>query len=146
MLTLVLCELCYCKFVLFELSFNGQVNNITVMSNHPLSERRKGQDFTGICGLNHHTLGKVFECRQSVLLMLHVFHNSWMVYRKNPKNSDTQNIAVVILKFEQLSLTIEKYVKKIEDETAKSVDLDQTAPRRSILIWVYTVSLDLSVP
>ena len=78
--------------------------------------------------------------------MLHVFHNSWMVYRKNPKNSDTQNIAVVILKFEQLSLTIEKYVKKIEDETAKSVDLDQTAPRRSILIWVYTVSLDLSVP
>ena len=34
------------------------------------------------------------------------------IYRKNPKNSDTENIVVVILKFEQRGFTIEKCVQK----------------------------------
>ena len=33
-------------------------------------------------------------------------------YRKNHKNSDTENLVVIILKFER-GLTIEKYVQKI---------------------------------
>ena len=42
-------------------------------------------------------------------------------YRKNPKNLDTQKIAVIILKFEQLV----KCIKKDADRMANSVDLDQ---------------------
>ena len=34
-------------------------------------------------------------------------------YRKNPKNSDTENIVVIILKFEQRDFTIEKRVQKM---------------------------------
>ena len=37
-------------------------------------------------------------------------------YRKNPKNSDTRNIAVVILKIEQCKFTIEKCVQIIQTE------------------------------
>ena len=34
-------------------------------------------------------------------------------YRKNPKNSDTENIVVIILKFEQRGFTIAKCVQKM---------------------------------
>ena len=33
------------------------------------------------------------------------------IHRKNPKNSDTENIVVIILKFEQRGFTIEKCVQ-----------------------------------
>ena len=35
------------------------------------------------------------------------------VYRQNPKNSDTENIVVIILKFEQRGFIIEKCVQKM---------------------------------
>ena len=40
------------------------------------------------------------------------FHAVWK-YHKNPKNSDTENIVVIILKFEQGGFTIEKCVQKM---------------------------------
>ena len=36
-----------------------------------------------------------------------------LYYRKNPKNSDNENIVVIILKFEQCGFTIEKCVQKM---------------------------------
>ena len=51
-----------------------------------------------------------------------------MKYRKIPKYSDTQNIAVIILKFEQCGSTIELGSQKDADRMANSVDSDQTAP------------------
>ena len=36
-----------------------------------------------------------------------------IIYHKNPKNWDTKNIVVIILKFEQRGYTIEKGVQKI---------------------------------
>ena len=39
-----------------------------------------------------------------------------VIYRKIPKYSDTQNIAVIILKFEQCGSTIELRVQKMKTE------------------------------
>ena len=49
-------------------------------------------------------------------------------HRKSPKYSDTQNIAVIILKFEQCGSTTKLGVQKNADRMANSVDPDQTAP------------------
>ena len=39
-----------------------------------------------------------------------------MIYHEIPKNSDTQKIAVIILKFEQCDSTIESCVQKMQTE------------------------------
>ena len=48
------------------------------------------------------------------------------IYRKSPKFSDTENFAVITLKFEQIGLT--EMSPKIVDGMANSEDPDQTAP------------------
>ena len=51
------------------------------------------------------------------------------MYRKNPKNSDTQKIAVIILKLEQIRTFDYRWIgPKDVDRIANSVDPDQTAP------------------
>ena len=42
--------------------------------------------------------------------------------RSYHKNSDTENIVLIILKFEQRGFTIEKSFQKMEDKIAHSVD------------------------
>ena len=66
-------------------------------------------------------------------------------YRKNPKNSDTQKIAVIILKFEQLSFTIKKYFQKWQMEWQTVLTLIRLLLLKQGLIWVYTVRLNLPV-
>ena len=61
-------------------------------------------------------------------------------YRKNPKISDTLKFAVITLNFEQDGFTKELCSQKMQRE----LQTVQTQIRL-LLIWVYTVCLDLSV-
>ena len=54
---------------------------------------------------------------------------TYLLYPKTPKHSDTRNIAVVILKFEQCGFTIIIVMcPEDADEMANSVDPEQNAP------------------
>ena len=52
----------------------------------------------------------IFTIFHTVILLILVTDKP---YHKNPKNSDTENIIVIILKFEQCGFTIEKCVQKM---------------------------------
>ena len=61
-----------------------------------------------------------------------------MIYHKFPKYSDTQQITVITLKFEQGGFTLEQCVKKDAEGIANSVDPDPTAHVGG-LILLYTL-------
>ena len=59
-----------------------------------------------------------------------------LAYHKLPKYSDTQIIAIIILKFEQCGSSIYRVMSlKNADGMANSVDPDQTAPLELEAVW-----------
>ena len=137
---------------LVVLRLNVPVNNIlSVVSSifYRICTTRRGARALWVAGVAYTGLVFLWEVIQFRLnnfkiLKAEIVSFNWKVYRKNPKNWDTQKSCCNHPKIWTTWLFWRVMHPKDTAGIANSVDPDQTAPRSS-LIWVCTVCPDLSV-